>query len=197
MKKYIKSAAAALVLVPYFLVLAPASRAQTTTNVPPESTFFNSVLNYFSAFDTNSTTFATDTVDLWAGADTVNNQNLAASLGLELLPFRASTNSVAQNLSLESVTRNATVAGTIVSEQAGIGYNYSFHDTRLTGYVDAGYRFDTAQTYVAPGIRVKKALSANTYAGVGLELPVYFGHGSGQSAGAPSPTLSVFTGFKF
>ncbi len=163
----------------------------------PEQSFFNSVAQYFSAFDTNSTTFATDTFDLWAGADTVNNQNLAASLGLEILPFRTSTNTFASALSLESVTRNATVAGTIVSEQAGFGYNLTHFDTRLTGYVDAGYRFDTRQGYVAPGLRVKKALTENTYAGVGLELPVYFTHGAGQSTGAASPTLSIFTGFKF
>ena len=177
--------------------LPTAATAQTNTPATPEQTFFNSVAQYFSAFDTNSTTFATDMVNVWAGADTVNNQNLAASLGLEILPFRTSTNAVVSALSLESVTRNATVAGTIMSEQAGLGYNVTHFDTRLTGYVDAGYRFDTRQGYVAPGLRVKKALTENTYAGVGLELPVYFSRGTGQSAGAPSPTLSIFTGFKF
>lgn len=179
--------------------LPTAATAQTNGTAAPEQTFFNSVAQYFSAFDTNSTTFSADTFDLWAGADTVNNQNLAASLGLEILPFRSSSSSSSflTNLSLESVTRNATVAGTILSEQAGIGYNLTHFDTRLTGYVDAGYRFDTRQGYVTPGLRVKKALTENTYAGVGIELPVYFTHGNSQSAGTPSPTLSVFTGFKF
>ena len=165
---------------------------------PPEQTFFNSVAQYFSAFDTNSTTFATDTFDLWAGADTANNQNLAASLGLEILPFRIEHERVcfgAVRWGRSHETRR--VAGTILSEQAGFGYNVTHFDTRLTGYVDTGYRFDTRQGYIAPGLRVKKALTENTYAGVGLELPVYYTHGAGQSTGAPSPTLSIFTGFKF
>ena len=186
-------AAGALALALFVGHNAPAQ----TNGGSPQGTFYNSVAQYFSAFDTNSTTFTTDTFDLWAGADTVNNQNLAASLGLEILPFRSSSNSVISVLSCESVTRNATVAGTIVSEQAGFGYNLTHFDTRLTGYVDAGYRFDTRQAYITPGLRVKKALTENTYAGVGIELPVYFNHGVGQSAGAPAPTLSVFTGFKF
>jgi len=177
------------------LAIAPVN-AQTTNAVGAQ-TFFNSVAQYFSGFDTNATTFQADTVDVWAGADTVNNQNLAAAFGLEILPFRSSSNSFLARLSVESVTRNATVAGVILSEQAGVGFNFTRFDTRVTAYFDAGYRFDSRQACVAAGLRAKKALTENTYAGVGLELPVYLNHARGQSAGAPSPTLSVFTGFKF
>jgi len=171
--------------------------ARSQTNTPPQATFFNSLAQYFSAFDTNSATFRADTADVWVGADTVNNQNLAASFGIEILPFHPSTNNLLAALSFESVTRNATVAGVIISEQAGAGFNFTHFDTRLTGYVDAGYRFDARQSYVAPGLRVKKALTDNTYAGVALELPIYLNHAHGQASGAPSPTLCLFTGFKF
>lgn len=188
--------------IPYPALTPRSERAdlqvwQTAPAPTPQGTFFNSVAQFFTGFDTNSTTFLTDTVDIWAGADTVNNQNMAASLGIEFLPLHSSSNSFLAALSVESVTRNATVAGTIVSEQAGFGYNFTHFDTRITGYLDGGYRFDTRQGYLAPGIRIKKALTENTYMGVGLELPIYLNHDNGQPSGAPSPTPSVFTGFKF
>src|SRR5208283_5078732 len=99
--------------------------ARAQTNGAPQ-TFFTTVTGYFGGFNTNlASTFAADRVNIWAGADTVNNQNLAASFGVEY--------QLGYNFSLESVTRNATVAGVIVSEQGGLGYNLTYIDTRLTG----------------------------------------------------------------
>jgi len=181
------------------IILVGAICAKAQTNLTPPQTFFQSTMNYFSSFNTNlADTFASDSVDVWAGADTVNNQTMAASFGIEYLPFHAtSTNAFASGLSLESVTRNSTVAGTVVSEQGGIGFGLTHIDTRLTGYIDFGHRFDTDQSYFAPGLRVKKALTDNTFAGVGLELPIYLSSGHGLTSGAPAPTLSVFSGFRF
>lgn len=189
---------AILAFIAFTGLLAAAGLCRAQTNTPPPQQFYQTVFGYFSSFNTNlSDTFSTDTVDISAGADTVDNANMAASFTVEVLPFRSSSNVLASGLSIESVTRNATVAGILVSEQGGIGWSATHIDTRVTGYVDFGRRFDTSQNYFAPGLRVKKALTDNTFAGVGLELPIYLNSNHGQSSGAPAPTLSIFTGFRF
>ena len=96
-----------------------------------------------------------------------------------------------KSFSFEGDFRNATVAGTIVSYQGGLGYSMVHYDTKLTGYINVGYKTDINLPYVAPGIRVKKALTDNTYGMVGLELPIYF------RREAMSPTYIVGAGFKF
>lgn len=165
------------------ILLFAAVAVNAQTNSAPS--FFGSVQNYFTSFDTNSTTFLADNVDIWAGADTVDSSTTRASLGIAAMVYQ-------HKLSIESITRSGAVGGTVVSQQFGVGYNITHFDTRFTGYIHAGYSLDSKRAYAAPGLRVMKALTANTYAGMSLELPFYFKRGAGVT-----PTISVFTGFRF
>lgn len=156
--------------------------AQAQTN-----TFFQSTLDYFTTFNTNLTTFQTDRVNIWADAATVDASTTRASFGACVKVYDA--------FDVESITRNGAVGGTVVSEQGGVGYSLVHYDTKLTIYGHAGWRFDTRQTYGCPGLRVMKALTPNTYAVVGVELPLYFRKGGGDTG--VNPTFYIGTGFKF
>ena len=159
------------------------------------NTVIGSIFGYFGSFNTNLPV-GTPMLSLWAGADTVDNQEMAASMGVEFMPFATSTNAFLSGLSVESVTRNATVAGTVLSEQAGIGWSITHVDTRLTGYIDIGDRFDTKQVYFVPGLRVKKMLTSNTFAGTGIELPDLPDAWRGCiTSGTPAPTPYLIAGF--
>lgn len=163
-------------------MLAMPLLAHAQTNTPQN--FFQSVQGYFTSFDTNSTTFLTDKIDISLGTATIENAQLAADF---LAEFQ-----VKNPLSLEIDIRNTTVAGTVLSYAGGLGYNITHFDTRITGYIDGGYKTDTKSAYFAPGIRVKKALTANTYAGIGIELPINL------SGNRPiTPTYVISAGFKF
>lgn len=152
------------------------------TNTPG---FFSSVENYFTSFNTNLTTFSSEKLEVWAGADYQQNYNVSSSLGLEYKPF----NNI---IKLESVTRNAGIAGTILSQQAGVGVAMSLHDVEFGAYVDGGYQFDKKAPFIALSAEVKKALTENTYAGLRLESDFELKAGKQQI-----PILSVLWGFKF
>lgn len=157
-----------------------------TVPISPQQSFFDTVTQYFSSMNSNLTTFTLGNhAELSLGFDTVGQDRLAASFLVEVPVWKA--------FSIEGNVRNATVLGDVVTAQGGIGYSVVKYDTKLTAFVDGGYRWDTKQSFVAPGVRVKKALTQNTYAGVGIELPFYV-NGSNERI---VPTYSIFTGFKF
>lgn len=151
-------------------------------NVPPQTTFFGSVTSYFATFNTNLNTFANAKAQVWAGVDYVDGLNATSSLGIEVDLWKG--------VSIESVTRNAGIANTIVSQQIGVGYGVTLYDTKITAYLDGGYDFNRTGPYAAIGARVKKALTDHTFAGVGLETQIF---GKRPS----SPILSLFAGFTF
>jgi len=136
--------------------------------------FFDTVSGYFTTFNPNLTnTFAAKTT-LWTGVDSVQGggSTLVNEIG-------ASYNAYGP-LSVESVTRDGGVAGTLVSQQIGLGLNFTVIDTRLTLYGDAGYKLDGPSTskfqdnlYGEIGIRVAKALTEHTFAwvGIGAQFP--------------------------
>lgn len=165
--------------------------SQPDTNAPPSFTpqgFLTSFKNYFLTSDTNSTTFTTHDFDVWAGADYVQGVNTAQSLGLEYDFYHLSNKNV--SLSAESVTRNAGIAGIILNQQVGLGLNLTHFDTKITGFIDGGYDFDGARPYAAIGARIKKALTVNTFGGLGIEE--HFGTHSSRI-----PTMSIFAGAVF
>lgn len=160
--------------------LQVAALPDTNVITSPQS-FGASLINYFTAFDTNSTTFLTnDTLDISVGSTTIENKQLAAD-------FLAEFN-IGKKFSVEADIRNATVAGTIVSFQGGFGYSLVHYDTKVTGFIDGGYKTDIKLPYIAPGIRAKKALTQNTFGQIGIELPIYL---HGNEGIAPSYTISV------
>lgn len=166
------------------------AQAQTNSNTSPtEQTFLQSFEGYFGSFNTNNaSTFGTnDTFDVWTGAEYVNNQNTAASLGISWNAFKVSQ----ETIGLESVTRNAGINGVILSQSAGVNLQKVYVDTKFEAYVDGGYDFSLKKPVAEVGARVFKALTANTYAGIGI------GERFGSGQVSSFPVLSVFAGFKF
>jgi len=162
---------------------APAASSDT-------GNFFTSVQSYFTSFDTNNdSTFATARGELATGVDsTQGGVPLANSLRLSYNVYKP-TNSAVQ-LSLESVTRNSGIAGTLVSEQFGLGVNFIIHDAKLTLYGDGGYNFNGVKSdkyFAEIGARAEKALTTHTFAGVGI----------GAQLPANRQVFQVFAGFTF
>jgi hypothetical protein len=178
------------------LVFAPSSHAQTNlltgnplTNAPAgltigqETTFISTVQSYFSSFDTNSLTFKkTNEFDITAGADTQAGIT-SASLGINY--------SLWNNVGLDEVTRGAGIGGVIVSQQAGVSLSKVYYDVKLTAYLDGGWDFNQKSAFAEFGVRAFKALTENTFAGVGLALQ------ADKSGLRESPLISIFTGFTF
>lgn len=161
------------------------SNAQTQPSTPQQS-FFDTVSKYFTSFNTNLTTFTSKShAEISMGLDTVNNDTLTASFLVEAPVWKS--------FSLEANVRNRTVFGDITTAGGGVGYSIVKWDTKLTGFVDGGYDWTTKRSFVEPGIRIKKALTENTYAGVGISIP--FGFNTGSKVITPS--YSVFSGFRF
>ncbi len=160
---------------------AHTTRAQTlsTTNQPPQSqgSFFNTVVGYFSSFNTNlDSTFGANRGAVWTGVDAIQGGpvSLANSLGVSYDLWRPSaTTNTPGNLavSLESVTRTGGVEGALISQQAGAGLSFIVHDTRLTLYGACGVNLSgNNNCFGEAGLRVTKALSDHTFAGVAAAL---------------------------
>jgi hypothetical protein len=174
------------------LVNCPSAIAQTTNAVPTVPSFFTTVQSYFTSQNAAFTNCfgGSKRFDVWTGAEYLDGLNVDASLGLEYKAWSFGTNSPT-SLSMESVTKNAGIAGTILAQQAGVGFNYVLVDTKLTAYVDGGYSFLNKESYAEIGIRAKKALTPNTYLGLGLSLDIS-AHNTSKR-----PNIVIFTGFTF
>lgn len=161
----------------------PVLAQEIPTNAPAGPAvpiFFGTVTSYFSAHNTNLLTFQNEKSAFWVGADYLDHVNVSASLGIERAIYK--------DLSAEFIMRNAHVAGTIVSVQAGVGWNTTVHDTKLTFYLDGGHDAVNDRLFGELGARVKKALTDHTFAGVGI---------GARLEKKATPTLTIFTGFTF
>lgn len=175
-----------LLFIGILLASVPA-RAQTAP--PNPQTFFESFKGYFGGFNTNLPFAGSDTFDIWTGAEYVNNQNTSASLGISWNAFTLSSAS-GLTLGIETVTRNAGIAGVILSQSGGLNIQKTYLDTKFVGYFDGGYDFSLNKPIIEIGARVLKMLTPNTFAGIGI------GERLGQKSVSNFPTLSVFAGFK-
>lgn len=185
------------IIIALSLIASLAATAQTSTNAPvsPQQSFVNSVGSYFSSFDTNSVTFS-QPADLWIAENYRSGVNSSAEIGASYDLWKVSTNLV---VAPEGIIRNAGIAGVVVGEQIGAGLSYRKYDVKVTGYLDLGYSQFDSQPYAEFGLRAKKALTANTYAGVGIGIQKLFGasKASGVNTTSLLPTVTVFTGFTF
>lgn len=188
------------------LVSALGLSAPAQTNTPPappenSGTFFSSVADYFSSFNTNlDDPVSASRGSLWTGADSIQGGkvSLANSLGLSYNVYQPSNAPV--RFGFESVTRNSGVAGTLVSEQVGPRLSFIVHDTTITGYADPLYDFDP-DTHVNAkgktitdgafkveiGLRLQKQLTTHTFAGTGI----------GAQLPKAKQIFQVFAGFTF
>jgi hypothetical protein len=183
MKKLLSILSFALVACIPFL-----TSAQTAPPPPNNSSFFSSVTGYFSSFDTNNdTTFSANKGSVWTGVDSIQGgtTTLANALGIDYKLFGP--------VAVESVTRNSGIAGTLVSENIGFHLSFVVHDTELQLYASGGYDMETAvrktgdRLFGEFGLRVRKALTTHTYAGVGI----------GAQVPANRQVFQAFAGFVF
>lgn len=168
------------------MTLTPSVKAQTGTT----NTFWDTTIGYFSSFNTNlDTTFATSRGEVATGVDsTQGGVSLANSFRVSYNVYSPFNSPV--KLSLESNTRNSGIAGTIVSQQAGLGVNFVVHDAKLTLYADGGYDFNGVKNdkyFGEIGMRAEKALTEHTFAGVGI----------GAQIPANRQVFQAFAGFTF
>lgn len=160
------------------LLLGLSLEAQNT-NPPPSGLqdFGNTVLGYFTSFNTNlDTTFGTSHFDLWVGAitDSGSDHPLMNNIGFSYDLFKSNnTNSeVHTAFALEAEVRNEGVASSLLSAQGGPSFSVIVHDVKLSLYADGGAWLaqgtDPAKYFGEIGVRVKKAWGRHFYGGVGL-----------------------------
>lgn len=200
----VASAVSALVLLCLLLLLGGNAQAQplSGTNIDnpsapavasdsPPQTFFNSVSQYFTSSDPAIPFHGIAEVGIGMAYQSGVNFGSDFDLRGKYEISANGTNGTSWGIYGESVTRNAGVAGIIVSEQAGGGLYYDRYDLELSAGVLGGYRFDTAGPAFTAYADVRKNLTANTFAGtrLGLELD-----GRTQNN---SPVITIYTGFEF
>jgi hypothetical protein len=162
------------------LLLPFAATAQTNFGF---ANFVNTVLGYFTSFNTNlDSTFGANKFDLWTGASSIQNadQPLVNDIGVSYDIWRPTPGAgvaVKTALALENVIRNSGVAGTLTAENFGLGFSIIVHDVKLTLYGDAGYLLEkdvsrSDRFYGEIGMRVKKAIGLHFYSGVGLAAQI-------------------------
>ena len=146
-------------------------------------TFFDSVTGYFSSFNPELEGTFTNRGTFWTSVDSIQGGDnpMANSIGMSYSIWKA--------VAVEGVFRNSGVAGSVVNGQGGLGLGVVVHDVRLTVYGDGGYAFAERRdpVYGEIGVRVMKALTTHTFAGVGI----------GAQLPANRQILSAFVGFTF
>ena len=164
----------------------------TPTNAPPTpGNFLQSVILYFSSPGTNQTFQTNDTFDIWTGAEYVNNLNTAATLGISWNAWHfAPSTTGGMCLGVESQTRNAGIAGTILSQGIGVNIQKVWYDTKLEGFFEGEKNFAINKYCGELGVRIFKALTPNTFAGFGISEFMFGG------ATSKVPNMLVFAGAK-
>lgn len=160
---------------------------------PPPATpqdFITSVQGFLTSFTDLQTFTTNDTFDLWTGAEYINNAHTAVCLGLS---YNTAWRPIGLIFGVESVTRNqpGLVGTAILSENVGVNLQLVHKDVKIVVYVDPGYDFNLSKPDLIIGARIFKALTDNTFTGLGLAEPI----GSGKLSSFP--TVSVFAGVKF
>ena len=165
------------ILLALILLLAGrAARCQTNSLTPPQN-FFQSAEQYFTQANTNFT-WAGDTLEIAAGADYMSSVNWASYLDAQYDFGQSSSSSNggpgASRLALEAKMRNAGVAGTVVSAQAGLQFTLiSYYSVKLQAGVIGGYDLERGSAIIEPKLTLRNKLTPNTFAGVCLSLPIW------------------------
>jgi hypothetical protein len=171
-----------------------AMNAAATGN-PTVSTWLQSAEAYFTSFNTNSTTFESHNLRVFTGPDYQSQINVDAAVGAQYRVWNSESATInvaatGLGLGLESVVRNAGIAGTLDSAQAGAGLMVDKYDVEISAWVDGGYSPYKDSAFAAGAAQVSKAATANTFVGVRLETQ-FFSKTPGQ------PLVGVFVGATF
>jgi hypothetical protein len=143
-----------------------AIEAQTIqTNSPsPLQGLINSGTAWLTTPDTNNVTLESTHFRVETGPAIQSGLTISDNLF-------AQYNFTSNRLAMISETRNASIGGTIVSEEVGIGYNlYQKYDTEITVFAVGGYRFDTSHDVFSVGATVRHMLNKVLYIAPGIQL---------------------------
>lgn len=170
--KYLKSIIGSLLLI-----IGLSAFGQASTNTP--KSFFETFGSYFTSHNLELTnTFGAHKGEAWTSLDSIQGNVSTSAKLADAIGFQYS---VYDHLSLENVLRTSGVAGTLTTEQLGIGLNFVIIDTKITFYLDGGYDLEKSRLagskfkdnlFGEAGVRGKKALTENTFAGVGLGIRI-------------------------
>lgn len=149
----------------------------------PVPAFLDTVTGYFTSFNPNLTNTFSQGTSLFAGADWNDGAHVSSTIGLE--------HRLKGKIGVDFQSSLADVEGTFRYLQSDLTYSVVHVDTKLTGFVGGGFDFETSRGFAAFGLRVQKALTPNTYAGLQLSAKV------NREVKEVNPQMTVFTGFTF
>jgi hypothetical protein len=176
--------AAAALTLQYFnssTASAQTTNSPTPSQVSPPQNFFQSAEQYFTSANTNYN-WAGDTFEVAAGADYMSSVNWANYLDAQYdfgslaapEPSGEGGSSFSSRLALEAKIRNAGIAGTVDSVEAGPELTFiSYYSVKLEGGVCGGYDLDRGSAIIEPKLTLRDKLTPNTFAGVCLSLPIW------------------------
>ena len=145
------------------LVAFPASAAVPGVTAPDQN-FLQSTLNYFTSFDTNSTTFGTNgNFQAFTGVKFQSGINEGAVLGIEAQPFKGLS-----WFTLRDMATMADTVGTVAENEIDIGAFWTHNDVRFGGFVGADTLIQKDRWTPILGIEVQKALTKNAFSGIDL-----------------------------
>ena len=137
-----------------------------------------------TSFNTNYT-FTNNVFDVETGYKQVTGVNAAS--------FATFDYYVTGDFEASATIQYSGVGSAINAGEVGIGYAIVNHyDTRLTLDLFGGYDNVRASGEIEPKIEIKKKLSVNTFASVGMSLPVFFKGGFNSQ-----PTFWAGLGFTY
>jgi len=161
------------------------STAQTTNSaLTTPVTFADSVIAYGTSYNTNYS-FDAVKLDLETGYRQANGVGASsfAKLGYYVTPA----------IQLNAEIGYFGIGSPINAFEAGVGYAvFQKYDLRVTVEIDGGYDDNQRTGFVEPGLEVKKKLTTNTYASIGIYLPYYVGEQFNTS-----PTFTTGVGATF
>jgi hypothetical protein len=163
---------------------AHAQTNQTSSSSSPPQNFFQTAEDYFTSANTNYT-WTGNTLEIAAGADYMSSVNWANYLDAQYDLGK---------FDLDAKMRNAGIAGTVDSAEAGIGYTLiSYYSIKLEAGLDGGYDLDRNAALIEPKLTLRDKLTANTFLGLTLSLPVWV---NGKPVNNV-PDIGIETGFTY
>lgn len=171
-------------IIAALLLTGLAFTAKAQTNAPTVPSFVNSVISYATSIDTNYT-FAGVKLDIETGYKQATGVGSASftKLGYYVTPA----------IELDASIGYFGIGSSINSFEGGVGYAiYQNYSVRVTANLEGGYDGTKNAGVVEPGFELKKKLTTNTYASVGISLPYFIGKTFNTS-----PTFTTGVGATF
>jgi hypothetical protein len=161
------------------------AQSSPTNSVPASpQNFFQTAANYFTSANTNYT-WTGNTLEVAGGADYMSSVNWANYLDAQYDIGR---------FDISAKMRNAGIAGTVDSAEAGIGYTLiSYYSVKLEAGIDGGYNLDRNTALIEPKLTLRDKLTPNTFLGLAISLPIW-------TNGRPLntvPDIGIETGFTY